>query len=33
VLRFKFRNGKIAEVDIIGDAARLGELDLGVLEG
>ena len=33
VLRFTFSNGKIAEVDIIGDAARLGELDLGVLEG
>jgi RNA polymerase sigma factor (sigma-70 family) len=33
VLRFTFRNGKIAEVDIIGDVVRLGELDLGVLEG
>jgi len=30
-LKFKFESGKIAEVEIIADPARLGELDLGVL--
>jgi RNA polymerase sigma-70 factor (ECF subfamily) len=32
ILRFSLREGKIAEVDIIGDPARLQELDLGVVE-
>jgi hypothetical protein len=32
ILRFTLREGKIAEVDIIGDPARLEELDLAVLE-
>lgn len=32
ILRFTLREGKIAEVDIIGDPARLQELDLGVVE-
>jgi RNA polymerase sigma factor (sigma-70 family) len=32
VLRFTFREGKIAEVEVIGDPARLNDLDLGVLE-
>jgi RNA polymerase sigma-70 factor, ECF subfamily len=32
VLQFTFRNGKIAQVDVIGHPARLGELDLAVLE-
>jgi RNA polymerase sigma-70 factor (ECF subfamily) len=32
VLRFTIKNGRISEVDIIADPARLGELDLAVLE-
>lgn len=32
ILRFTFTNGRIAEVDIIGDSARLQELELGVVE-
>ena len=32
ILRFTFRDGKIAQVDIIGDPVRLQELDLAVLE-
>jgi hypothetical protein len=30
-LRFTFKAGKIAEVEIIGESARLQELELGVL--
>jgi RNA polymerase sigma factor (sigma-70 family) len=33
VLRFTLKHGKIAQVDIIADPARLQELDLAVLEG
>jgi len=32
ILRFTLKEGKIAEVDIMGDPARLQELELGVLE-
>jgi RNA polymerase sigma-70 factor (ECF subfamily) len=32
VLRFTIKEGKIAQVDIIGDPTRLQELELGVLE-
>jgi RNA polymerase sigma-70 factor (ECF subfamily) len=32
VLRFTIKDGKIAQVDIIGDPTRLQELELGVLE-
>jgi len=32
VLRFTFANGKIAQIEIIGDAAGLDALDLSVLE-
>ena len=32
VLRFRIAGGKIADVDIIGDAGRLDELELAVLE-
>ena len=31
-LRFTFADGKIASVDIVADPARLGQLDLAVLE-
>lgn len=33
VLRFTVRNGRIAEVEVIGDPRHLAELDLAVLEG
>ena len=33
VLRFTFANGKISQMDVIGDPARLAKLDLAVLEG
>ena len=33
VLRFSFADGKIAGVEVIGDPARLRELDLAVLDG
>ena len=33
ILRFTITNGRIAQVDIIADAARLQELELGVVEG
>ena len=33
VLRFSFADGKIARVEVIGDPARLRELDLAVLDG
>ncbi|MFP2930015.1 sigma-70 family RNA polymerase sigma factor [Pyxidicoccus sp. 3LG] len=32
VLRFTLANGKIAEIDVIGDPSRLRQLDLAVLE-
>jgi hypothetical protein len=31
VLRFTLRNGKILEIDVVGDANRLGRFDLAVL--
>jgi len=31
VLRYTIKNGRIAKVDIIGDPARLRELDLSIL--
>ena len=33
VLRFSFADGKIASIEVIGDPARLRELDLAVLVG
>jgi ketosteroid isomerase-like protein len=33
VLAFKFTGQKIVEVDIIADPARLGQIDLAVLDG
>ncbi|MFS0836457.1 sigma-70 family RNA polymerase sigma factor [Paenibacillus sp. 1P03SA] len=33
VLKFKVNEGKIAEVDLISDPARIGRLDLAVLSG
>jgi RNA polymerase sigma-70 factor (ECF subfamily) len=31
-LTFKISNGKITEIEVIGDPARLGELDLSIVE-
>jgi len=30
-LTFKIANGKITEIEVIGDPARLGELDLSIV--
>ena len=32
VLRFTIANGRIARIDVVGDPATLGRIDLGVLE-
>jgi len=31
-LTFKIANGKITEMEVIGDPARLGELDLSIVD-
>ena len=31
-LRFTIANGKITEIEVIGDPARLGELDLSIVD-
>jgi RNA polymerase sigma-70 factor (ECF subfamily) len=31
-LRFTIANGKISEIDVIGDPARLGELDFSIVD-
>jgi RNA polymerase sigma-70 factor (ECF subfamily) len=33
VLRFTFAQGKIVEVDVIGDPTRLRQLELAVIDG
>ena len=31
-LRFTIANGKITEIEVIGDPARLGELDVSIVD-
>jgi hypothetical protein len=31
-LTFKIANGKISEIEVIGDPARLGELDVSIVD-